>query len=74
MTSHEFDKFKMKVITDYMYNEDKTEIEIDKYIRKYYMNLPDINYMKNYKNITNSFLKKAVSKNMKKSKKYMIVL
>ena len=74
MTSHEFDKFKMKVITDYMYNEDKTEIEIDKYIRKYYMNLPDINYMKNYKNITNSFLKKAVSKNMKNSKKYMIVL
>ena len=74
ITSHEFDKFKMKVITDYMYNEDKTEIEIDKYIRKYYMNLPDINYMKNYKNITNSFLKKAVSKNMKNSKKYMIVL
>jgi zinc protease len=74
ITSHEFDKFKTKVITDYMYNEDKTEIEIDKYIRKYYMNLPDINYMKNYKNITNSFLKNAVSKNMKKSKKYMIVL
>jgi len=74
LTSHEFDKFKMKVITDYMYSEDKTEIEIEKYIRKYYMNLPDINYMKNYKNITNAFLKKAVSKNMKKSKKYMIVL
>jgi hypothetical protein len=64
----------MKVMTDYMYSEDKTEIEIDKYIRKYYMNLPDINYMKNYKNITNAFLKKAVSKNMNKSKKYMIVL
>lgn len=74
LTSHEFDKFKMKVITDYMYSEDKTEIEIEKYIRKYYMNLPDINYMKNYKIITNAFLKKAVSKNMKKSKKYMIVL
>lgn len=74
MTSHEFNKFKTKVITDYMYNEDKTDIEIEKYIRKYYMNLPDINYMKNYKNITNTFLKKAVSKNMKKSKKYMIVL
>ena len=74
MTSHEFDKFKMKVITDYMYNEDKTDIEIEKYIRKYYMNLPDINYMKNYKNITNAFLKKAVSNKLKKSKKYMIVL
>jgi len=64
----------MKVITDYMYNEDKTDIEIEKYIRKYYMSLPDINYIKNYKLITNAFLKKAVSKNMKKSKKYMIVL
>ena len=74
MTSHEFDKFKMKVITDYMYNENKTDIEIEKYIRKYYMNLPDINYMKNYKNITNAFLKKAVSNKLKKSKKYMIVL
>jgi hypothetical protein len=74
MTSHEFDKFKMKVITDYMYNEDKTDIEIEKYIRKYYMNLPDINYMKNYKIITNAFLKKAVSNKLKKSKKYMIVL
>jgi hypothetical protein len=74
MTSHEFDKFKMKVITDYMYNEDKTDIEIQKYIRKYYMNLPDINYMKNYKKMTNSFLKKTVSEKMKKSKKYMIIL
>jgi len=74
MTSHEFDKFKMKVITDYMYNEDKTDIEIEKYIRKYYMNLPDINYMKNYKNMTNSFLKKAVSEKMKKSKNYLIIL
>jgi len=74
MTAHEFDKFKTKVITDYMYNEDKTEIEIEKYIRKYYMDLPDINYLKNYKNITNIFLKKAVSKNLKKSKKYILIL
>jgi predicted Zn-dependent peptidase len=74
MTRHEFDKFKMKIITDYIYNEDKTDIEIEKYIRKYYMNLPDINYMKNYKNITNTFLKKTVLKNLKKSKNYMIVL
>jgi hypothetical protein len=57
-----------------MYNENKTDIEIEKYIRKYYMNLPDINYMKNYKIITNAFLKKAVSNKLKKSKKYMIVL
>ena len=74
MTAHEFDKFKMKIITDYMYNEDKTEIEIEKYIRKYYMDLPDINYLKNYKNITNAFLKKTVSKNLKKSKNSMIIL
>ena len=74
ITAHEFDKFKMKVITDYMYNEDKTNIEIEKYIRKYYMNLPDINYLKNYKNITNAFLKKTVLKNLKKSKNYMIIL
>jgi hypothetical protein len=74
MTAHEFDKFKTKVITDYMYNEDKTEIEIEKYIRKYYMDLPDINYLKNYKNITNTFLKKAVSENLKKSKNYILIL
>jgi hypothetical protein len=74
ITTHEFDKFKMKVITDHMYNEDKTKIEIEKYIRKYYMNLPDINYLKNYKNITNAFLKKTVLKNLKKSKNYMIIL
>jgi len=74
MTKHEFDKFKMKVITDYMYNEDKTEIEIEKYIRRYYMDLPDINYLKDYKNITNTFLKKTISKNLKKSKFSMIIL
>ena len=74
MTSHVFEKFKMKIITDYMYNEDKIDIEIEKYIRKYYMDLPDINYLKNYKNITNSFLKKTICKNMKKSKNFMIVL
>ncbi len=74
MTLYEFNKFKMKIITDYMYIDDKTQTEIEKYIRKYYMNLPDINYMKNYKNITNAFLKNTVCKNMKKSKKYMIVL
>jgi hypothetical protein len=74
MTSHEFDKFKMKVITDYMYNEDKTDIEIERYIRKYYLDLPNINYIKNYKNITKAFLKKTVSKNLRKSKKLMIIL
>ena len=74
MTSHEFDKFKMKVITDYMYNEDKTDIEIERYIRKYYLDLPNINYIKNYKNITKAFLKKTVSKNLKKSKNSIIIL
>ena len=74
MTAHEFDKFKMKLITDYMYNEDKTDIEIERYIRKYYMNLPDINYLKNYKNITNAFLKKTVSEKLMKSKISMIIL
>jgi hypothetical protein len=64
----------MKVITDYMYNEDKTDIEIERYIRKYYLDLPNINYIKNYKNITKAFLKKTVSKNLRKSKKLMIIL
>lgn len=74
ITSKEFNKFKIKSISDYEYHHDRTQDEINNYIRMYYMDLPKINYMKCYTSITNSFLKKTVCNKLKGSKKFIFIV
>jgi predicted Zn-dependent peptidase len=74
ITSKEFNKFKIKSISDYEYHRDRTQDEILNYIRMYYMNLPKINYIKYYSSIINSFLKKTVCNKLKGSKKFIFIV